>query len=529
MHSSTLLIYQQLWKEYDLSLRTLASCHKLAAKTWNACVSVQISNESEKENVFCHAILLLSRHFPGAAAIEEKVNDMIAACILTAMCIIFHTGDKALQFPAATSGVIKNINDMIVSSPVYVPTGINYLELLQEHHQILSVDMVEGARKLICVAYGSEFILLLSPLQIAASSMILTQLLENSKEAYVKIPKYEEANSIEIFYQCVLSSALSYLLSDDVRISLNSLVLQEEVTTEELSVLYAAKFKRKKPTVSKLRAANSNDSDDNDDSSSTKSTSNSSSRSVASRPICEEKRTSLGKGASGMVMKVKLQSGRSTAQKEQEMLEIYIKEVVLTSALSHKNVQNISSFDIWNKSFQMPIQAHTLEYEVDKGMIDVDICRKYSREIFEGVAYIHSYGMVHGDIKESNILISSTGVLKISDFGGSIGFITTKLYPSKFVTPIYRPRELLFSLEAEYGQEVDIWSCGIIMLIMSLGKQFRCKLIKKLKKKVEILSYDNAVRITSTFDKDMAFVIRQCLSSSLYRISAEQALSALRL
>ncbi|CAE6470757.1 unnamed protein product [Rhizoctonia solani] len=41
-------------------------------------------------------------------------------------------------------------------------------------------------------------------------------------------------------------------------------------------------------------------------------------------------------------------------------------------------------------------------------------------QVAEGLAYIHGIGMVHGDMKATNILVSDDGVVKIGDFGNSV-------------------------------------------------------------------------------------------------------------
>ena len=46
------------------------------------------------------------------------------------------------------------------------------------------------------------------------------------------------------------------------------------------------------------------------------------------------------------------------------------------------------------------------------------LCR-YTQQILDGLHYLHSYRIVHRDIKGANILIDSTGVIKLADFGAS--------------------------------------------------------------------------------------------------------------
>ena len=39
------------------------------------------------------------------------------------------------------------------------------------------------------------------------------------------------------------------------------------------------------------------------------------------------------------------------------------------------------------------------------------------RDLFEGLAYIHSCKVLHRDMKTANILVSKDGILKLADFG----------------------------------------------------------------------------------------------------------------
>lgn len=45
--------------------------------------------------------------------------------------------------------------------------------------------------------------------------------------------------------------------------------------------------------------------------------------------------------------------------------------------------------------------------------------RVYTRQIAEGVAYLHNRHIIHRDIKGGNVLVSGSGCLKLADFGCS--------------------------------------------------------------------------------------------------------------
>lgn len=81
------------------------------------------------------------------------------------------------------------------------------------------------------------------------------------------------------------------------------------------------------------------------------------------------------------------------------------------------------------------------------------------REILEGVAYIHSKGIIHRDIKCSNILMNASGEVKIADFGLATLACPGVRKSHNAVTRWYRAPEMLKG-ETQYGQEIDIWAVG---------------------------------------------------------------------
>ena len=107
--------------------------------------------------------------------------------------------------------------------------------------------------------------------------------------------------------------------------------------------------------------------------------------------------------------------------------------------------------------------------------VPVDLARVYFAEIVLALAYLHSYGIIHRDIKPDNLLITATGHIKLTDFGLSkIGLMnrTTSFYvePSAsmsaggermfkdkqvYGTPQYIAPEVI--LGQDYGKAVDWW------------------------------------------------------------------------
>jgi len=91
-----------------------------------------------------------------------------------------------------------------------------------------------------------------------------------------------------------------------------------------------------------------------------------------------------------------------------------------------------------------------------------DTIRNYIHMILKGLEFMHSNWYLHRDLSSSNILVSSSGQLKIADFGFAKLFGDNREMTPEVVTIWYRSPELLFGAK-HYGTSVDIWSLGCII------------------------------------------------------------------
>ncbi|XP_023366989.1 mitogen-activated protein kinase kinase kinase 3 [Otolemur garnettii] len=106
------------------------------------------------------------------------------------------------------------------------------------------------------------------------------------------------------------------------------------------------------------------------------------------------------------------------------------------------------------------------------GALTESVTRKYTRQILEGMSYLHSNMIVHRDIKGANILRDSAGNVKLGDFGASKRLQTICMsgtgMRSVTGTPYWMSPEVISG--EGYGRKADVWSLGCTVVEMLTEK-----------------------------------------------------------
>uniref|UniRef100_A0A8C1ACN2 [tau protein] kinase n=1 Tax=Cyprinus carpio carpio TaxID=630221 RepID=A0A8C1ACN2_CYPCA len=105
-----------------------------------------------------------------------------------------------------------------------------------------------------------------------------------------------------------------------------------------------------------------------------------------------------------------------------------------------------------------------------KTIIPIFYVKVYMYQLFRSLAYIHSQGVCHRDIKPQNLLVDpETAVLKLCDFGSAKQLVRGEPNVSYICSRYYRAPELIFGA-TDYTSNIDIWSAGCVLAELLLGQ-----------------------------------------------------------
>ncbi|XP_042024428.1 protein IMPAIRED IN BABA-INDUCED STERILITY 1-like [Salvia splendens] len=160
-----------------------------------------------------------------------------------------------------------------------------------------------------------------------------------------------------------------------------------------------------------------------------------------------------------------------------ESVRFMSREIMILRMMDHPNVMKLEGIITSRLSCTIYLVFEYMEHDLAGLLSCPDITftesqiKCHMKQLLSGLDHCHSRGIMHRDIKSSNILVNNQGVLKIADFG--LAYFTRpknrEPLTSRVVTLWYRPPELLLG-STKYGGEVDLWSAGCVFAELFLGR-----------------------------------------------------------
>ncbi|KAJ0428306.1 putative protein-serine/threonine kinase CMGC-CDK-CRK7-CDK9 family [Helianthus annuus] len=163
--------------------------------------------------------------------------------------------------------------------------------------------------------------------------------------------------------------------------------------------------------------------------------------------------------------------------KDLESVVFMAREILILRRLDHPNIIKLEGLITSQTSCSLYLVFEYMEHDLT-GLVTLpgvkfteSQVKCYMNQLLNGLDHCHSHGVLHRDIKGSNLLIDNNGILKIADFGLANFFkqSQTVSLTSRVVTLWYRPPELLLGA-THYGVGVDLWSAGCILGELYAGK-----------------------------------------------------------
>eukprot|EP00245_Coleochaete_scutata_P014763 TRINITY_DN6380_c0_g1_i1.p1 TRINITY_DN6380_c0_g1~~TRINITY_DN6380_c0_g1_i1.p1 ORF type:complete len:842 (-),score=166.79 TRINITY_DN6380_c0_g1_i1:259-2784(-) len=198
-----------------------------------------------------------------------------------------------------------------------------------------------------------------------------------------------------------------------------------------------------------------------------------------------EKLDKIGQGTYSNVYKARdLEDGSIVALKkvrfdnlEPESVRFMAREIEVLRRLDHPNVVKLRGLVTSRMSCSLYLVFEYMEHDLAglaacPGVMFTEAQVKcYMLQLLRGLEHCHARGVLHRDIKGSNLLLDNRGYLKIADFGLATFYNPNQNVPltSRVVTLWYRPPELLLGA-TNYGVAVDLWSTGCILAELLAGK-----------------------------------------------------------
>jgi serine/threonine protein kinase len=152
-------------------------------------------------------------------------------------------------------------------------------------------------------------------------------------------------------------------------------------------------------------------------------------------------------------------------------------EAKIMASLNHEGITKVIDFDEDKNSLAIVMEylnGQTLdEYINQKGALNEDEAKSLFKTILEAFSYAHSKGIVHRDVKPSNIFITTEGKVKIMDFGIAKiiedGANVLTQTGTQMGTPVYMsPEQVNDSKNIDH--RTDIYSLGVMLWYMLSGK-----------------------------------------------------------
>ncbi|KAI9288348.1 kinase-like domain-containing protein [Umbelopsis sp. AD052] len=183
--------------------------------------------------------------------------------------------------------------------------------------------------------------------------------------------------------------------------------------------------------------------------------------------------TKIGSGANGAVVRASKRSNSKSRvaikrcfidDTDAPHLAYILREIRIMGCISHANLVGLKEATLWGDYVWLAMDLMScsvfgLLCNISTGLPEpLAVC--VLRECLQGLIHLHNKGYMHRDVKCENLLLSSSGEVKLGDFGLATPISrnnTARLGTAKWMSP-----EVI--REISYDEKVDVWSTAITLI-----------------------------------------------------------------
>jgi serine/threonine-protein kinase len=152
--------------------------------------------------------------------------------------------------------------------------------------------------------------------------------------------------------------------------------------------------------------------------------------------------------------------------------ERFLREARTASSLDHPNIGVIHGIEETEDGFTFIVMAFyegaSLAQRIQKRPMKPHEAVGVARQMAQGLGEAHRHGIVHRDVKPSNVMLTSSGLVKIVDFGLARA-MTEQTASQTGVTGTVRYMSPEQAMDRRVDQRCDIWALGVVFAEMLTG------------------------------------------------------------
>lgn len=218
----------------------------------------------------------------------------------------------------------------------------------------------------------------------------------------------------------------------------------------------------------------------------------------------------------GRVVAVKILSQASAGP---EFVERFLNEARIQAGLQHNNIATLYDFLEYDGQpciIMEYIEGQTLTDCIRSwGCLPLAEAIRYFQSIVEAIDYVHSKGIVHRDIKSTNVKITPNGQVKLLDFG----IAKSGASPALTVTGSFIGTLQYLSPEQLTGgtsdPRSDIWALGVLLYEMATSHlPFEATTLGELCQKITTGNYVPPAQISGSVPREVQNIISRCLRTN---------------